>query len=147
VPYLRQPLVVFAHVGHRLAARGAVRLADLEGEEFVVREVGSTTRRVFEQGLARAGVTIRVAMEIGSRESIREAVALGFGLGVVSAPAYIPDRRLVLLPIAEADLATHSHVICLRERQHSRLVAQFLQVVEALRARLAVDGAVMPTGA
>lgn len=134
LPYRRQRLIVFAHVDHPLARQGSVKLSDLEGMEFVVRETGSTTRQVFEQGLQAAGVRVRVAMEIGSRESVREAVAQGLGLGVVSEPAYIPDPRLAPLPILGADLATHSHVICLRERQRSRLVAQFLSIVEELRA-------------
>ncbi|MDP2823049.1 MAG: LysR substrate-binding domain-containing protein [Sulfuritalea sp.] len=136
LPYRVQPLVVFAHRSHRLAQRGSVRLADLEGEEFIVREAGSTTQRVFEDGLRAAGVTVRVAMEIGSRESIREAVAECIGLGVVSKPAYVSDPRLVPLEIEGADLATHSHVICLKNRQYSRLVAQFLKIVEELRMQL-----------
>lgn len=136
LPYRVQPLVVFAHRSHRLAQRGSVRLADLEGEEFVVREAGSTTQRVFEDGLRAAGVTVRVAMEIGSRESIREAVAERIGLGVVSKPAYVPDPRLVPLEIEGAGLATHSHVICLKDRQCSRLVAQFLEIAEELRMQL-----------
>jgi aminoethylphosphonate catabolism LysR family transcriptional regulator len=135
IPYRRQSLVVFAHRGHRLAQRGSVRLSDLEGEEFVMRETGSTTRHVFEEGLSAAGVSVRVAMVIGSRESIREAVAEGIGLGVVSRPAYVPDARLVPLEIEGADLATHSHVICLKERQRSRLVAQFLDIAQELCPR------------
>lgn len=101
-----------------------------------MRENGSTTRRVFKEGLRAAGVTVRVAMEIGSRESIREAVAECIGLGVVSKTAYVPDPRLVPLAIEGANLTTHSHVICLKDRQRSRLVAQFLEIAEELRLQL-----------
>ena len=66
-PYRRQPLVVFASRTHPLAGAGALGLTDLQGQEFVFREQGSTTRRVFEQALARAGVAIRVNVEMGSR--------------------------------------------------------------------------------
>jgi hypothetical protein len=37
-------------------------------------------------------------MQIGSRESVREAVACGIGLGVVSDIAYVPDERPAALP-------------------------------------------------
>lgn len=131
-PWRRQRLMVFAPRAHRLAARTSVELADLDGEEFVVREVGSTTRRVFEQGLTAAGVRVRIALEMGSREAVREAVAQGVGLGVVADTAYVPDARLVPLPITGTGLHTHPHLICLRERMRSRLIRNFLTVVEEL---------------
>ena len=75
-------------------------------------------------------------VDVSSRPAtVREAVAEGIGLGVVSRPAYVPDARLVPLEIEGADLATHSHVICLKERQRSRLVAQFLDIAQELRPR------------
>lgn len=136
VPFRRQRLVVFASRDHPLSARSGLRLRDLEDHEFVVREPGSTTRRVFEQHLARAAVGIRVAIEIGSREAVREAVAQGLGLGVVAAPAYVPDARLVRLDIADLDAWTHVHVICLAGRHTVPLIAGFLSVVGGLAAEL-----------
>lgn len=134
----RQQLVVFAPRDHALTKRACVRLADLEGQEFVMREEGSTTREVFEAGLRQAGVKVRIGLEMGSRESVREAVAQGLGLGVVASNAYVPDERLVALPIEGAALHTHPHAICLRERQAVPLVASFLDVVaEALAAKAA----------
>ena len=100
-----------------------------------MREEGSTTRRVFEQGLQQAGVRIRVALEFGSREAVREAVAQGLGLGVVADSAYLHDPRLVPLPIEGHGLFTHPHVICLAERRQVPLVAAFLDVVDELRAQ------------
>lgn len=141
VPYRRQRLVVFASRGHALAGRSGLRLRDLEGQEFVVREPGSTTRRVFEQHLARAGVRVRVAAEIGSREAVREAVAQGLGLGVVAEAAYVPDGRLVRLDLADLDAWTHVHVICLADRSAVPLIADFLSIVDELaRAAPQTDG-------
>lgn len=136
VPYRRQTLVVFASREHPLARRGGVRLADLEGQEFVMRESGSTTRAVFERGLQRAGVQIRIALEMGSREAVREAVAQGLGLGVVADAAYVVDPRLSKLQIVDAVMQTHPHVICLDERKSARHIASFMKVVEDLRAEL-----------
>lgn len=136
VPFRRQPLVVFARHDHALSGRKGLRLRDLEGQEFVVRESGSTTRRVFEQQLARVKVRVRVAVEIGSREALREAVAEGLGLGVVAEPAYVPDARLVRLEIADLDAWTHVHVICLSDRRTVPLIAGFLSIVGDLAREL-----------
>jgi DNA-binding transcriptional LysR family regulator len=58
---------------------------DLEDRPFVMREVGSATRRAAEEGLATAGITPRVAMELGSNGAVEAAVAEGAGIGVVPA--------------------------------------------------------------
>jgi LysR family transcriptional regulator, low CO2-responsive transcriptional regulator len=135
IPFRRQPLVVFAHRDHPLVGRPLV-MADLDGQAMVVREPGSTTQKIFNACLREAGVRIKPVMEIGSRESVREAVACGIGLGVVSDVAYIPDPRLRQLEIADFKAYSHSHVICLRERMKSRLVLSFLQLLEPLRGHL-----------
>jgi len=136
IPYRRQPLVVFAPAAHPLAGRRHLHLRDLQGCEFVLREVGSQTRTVFEAGLAQAGVLIRCAVEMGSRESVREAVAQGLGLGVVAQSAFVPDARVVALPIVDMRMATHVHVICLEERRGDALVGRFLRVAEEMRSDL-----------
>jgi LysR family transcriptional regulator, low CO2-responsive transcriptional regulator len=132
LPYRRQPLVVFAPVGHALTRRAPLTLQDLQGLEFVLREEGSRTRQTFLAGLAAAGVSIRSSVEMGSREAVREAVAQGLGLGVVARTAFVPDPRLAVLDIDAMAMHTHAHVICLRERCDATLIAGFLRVVNEL---------------
>jgi aminoethylphosphonate catabolism LysR family transcriptional regulator len=134
LPHRRQPLVIFCAAGHPLAARKTLRLADLEGQSFVLRETGSTTRRVLEQVLRRHGVNIRCDVEIGSREAVHEAVAQGLGLGIVSETAYRDDPRTVRLTMQCAELCTHAHVVCLKERREALLIARFLDVTRGLSA-------------
>lgn len=128
--YATYPVMAFVHRDHRLAALKAVELADLAKEKLLMREPGSTTRRALEDGLATIGAVPRVAMEIGSREAIREAVIRGLGIGTVSESEYVPDEQLHPLPIAGAPVVTHIYVCCLRERRRSRIIAAFF---EALR--------------
>lgn len=87
LPYRRQQLVFFAPADHPLAHRPRLTLRDLDGQAFILRERGSTTRRVLEQVLATEGVSVRTDLEIGSREAVREAVAQGLGIG------WWPTRR------------------------------------------------------
>ncbi|MGH8723185.1 MAG: LysR substrate-binding domain-containing protein, partial [Burkholderiales bacterium] len=134
IPYSRHGVVVFAHRDHPLARHQSVSIEALDGAGVIMREQGSTTRRAFEEALASAGVQPRVVMEIGSRESIREAVARGIGLGVVSEAELTPDERLRVIRIADAEIFTYAHVVCLKERRHRRLLAAFLGVVRDLLA-------------
>jgi LysR family transcriptional regulator, low CO2-responsive transcriptional regulator len=133
VPFRRQPLIVFAEKHHPLAIRGTIDLHELDGQEFVLREEGSQTRSVFEEGMRDAGIRICTAIEVGSRESVREAVAQRLGLGVVARTAFVPDPRLVALEIRGLTLATHVHLICLAERKSDALVERFLQTAESLK--------------
>jgi DNA-binding transcriptional LysR family regulator len=141
LPLARHRLVLFVARGHSLAGKGPVALEALEGQPMILRERGSTTRRIFEAALARAGVRPQVVMEIESREAVREAVAAGLGLGVVSDAELGRDERLVAVPIRGPRLDSNEYLVCLRERARLRVVAAFLEVVgEVLAARRAGAG-------
>ena len=137
VPYARPEVVVFVNRAHPLARKARLRLADLDGQPMIVREPGSTTRRAVDAALQKAGVRPRIVMEVGSRESIREAVAKGIGIGTVSEAEFIPDPRLKALRVGDAEIYTYAHVVYLRERQNARLVRAFLSVLPPL---LSQDG-------
>ena len=137
MPYRSQRLVVFANREHALARCGEIVLKDLQSQRFVIREEGSTTRRVFESELIARNINIQVALEMGSREAVREAVAQGIGLGVVAETAYVPDPRLVKLKILDTAMATHVDFICRRERQNAPLIATIFDLAKEVRRGLA----------
>jgi aminoethylphosphonate catabolism LysR family transcriptional regulator len=128
-PLRRDRLVAFVERGHAWARRANVGLRDFAGERVILREQGSTTRRVFETALARAGIELTDTLEIASREAVAEAVAAGLGVGVVSEMEVGADSRLVSLPIDAADLRSNEYVVCLVDRQALRLVRAFLDIV------------------
>jgi LysR family transcriptional regulator, low CO2-responsive transcriptional regulator len=140
IPYRRHRVIVFCPADHPFARRRGVRARDLDGQRLVVREAGSTTRRAFDQEMRRAGVLPKIVMEIGSRESIREAVAKGIGLGVVSEAEFIPDQRIHALPVIDVEIYTYAHVVYLQERQNARLVRAYLEVLAGLLERPPVAG-------
>jgi LysR family transcriptional regulator, low CO2-responsive transcriptional regulator len=132
IPYRRHRVVVMCPADHAFAHRRAIRAREMEGQRLIVREAGSTTRRAFDQAMREKDVRPRIVMEIGSRESIREAVAKGIGLGVVSEAEFIPDPRIRALPVTDAEIYTYAHVVHLHERQNARLVRAFLAVLSGL---------------
>ena len=134
LPFSRARVVVFVPVDHRLAGRKSVRIEQLEGERMIVREEGSTTRKAVDAALARAGVKPRVVMALASREAIREAVAKGIGIATVSEAGYVPDPRIRMLRISNADIWTETHVMCLKARRPARVVEAFMRIAEELRS-------------
>ena len=134
IPYRRHPVAVFVRRDHRFATRDSIRLSELEGEPIIAREQGSTTRRAFEEALARAGTKPRLVMEIGSREAIREAVIHGLGISYVSEAEFVPDENLKLIAIEGTEIYTYAHVVVLKQREASRMISAFLDVVRRARA-------------
>ena len=100
-PWVTDELVLIVRRGHPFARRRAVTAHAIGGEPYIAREEGSSTRGVAERYLARLGVTLTPAMELGSTEAIREAVAAGLGVALVSRHAVLArDRRIVAARLA-----------------------------------------------
>lgn len=73
--------------GHDLSREQAVSAVQLEAHPLVLREAGSGLRHCFEKALERVGRSLadfRIALEIGNNEAVKEAVARGVGVGVLS---------------------------------------------------------------
>ena len=128
VPCVRHRLIAFVARKSRWGTRKRIRIEELEGEPMILREVGSITRRTLEAALEAAGVKPRIVMEIESREAVREAVAAGLGVGVVSEGEFGRDARLSALAIEGAPLENTEYVVCLSERRKLRLVQAFFEL-------------------
>ncbi|HWP38829.1 MAG TPA: LysR family transcriptional regulator [Gemmatimonadales bacterium] len=111
-PWIEDRLVLIVPRRHRLAARRRVSPAQLAGETLIVREEGSSTQRVADRYLAGRGGPPSPAMALGSTEAIREAVAGGLGVAIVSELA-VPksDRRIRTVRLAGGPWRRHLLII------------------------------------
>lgn len=101
--WLQDELVLIVPRGHPFAQRRAVRPRAIAAEPYITREEGSSTREVAERYLHQLRVQLTPAMELGSTEAIREAVAAGLGVALVSRHAVLArDRRIVAVPLTGA---------------------------------------------
>lgn len=71
----------------------------LEQESLIVRELGSGTREVVSQALAARGIEPKGTFEIGSTEAIKQAVAAGLGVSILSTAAVADQVELDRLKI------------------------------------------------
>lgn len=135
-PLLRDRLVTLVKAGHEWAERTAVDLDELSAAPLILREPGSATRALLADAFAAADLVPRVALELGSREAVREAVLAGLGIGVVFARELVPDPRLIPLAIRGAALGETVSLVCLAERRELRAVAAFFDVAHEVIGRL-----------
>ncbi len=113
-PFAENPLVVVAPRGHALAGARRVSLARLAGERFLLREKGSGTRLAVDRFLRERNLQLDMRMEIGSNEAIKQAVAGGLGLSILSQHALGPDeapRSLVALNVEGFPIHRHWYIV------------------------------------
>lgn len=130
------PHVVIAPPGHALAARSSVPLAEVAREGFLLREPGSGTRDLMRRLFGEA-LNSGPRMEIGSNETIKQAVMAGMGVALLSAhtiAAEVADGRLVVLDVEGLPVVRQWFVV---RRSEKRL----LPAAAALWDHLAQDGA------
>ncbi len=73
----------------------------------------------------------RKAAEAEGREAVREIVAAGAGVGVVSEAEFGVDHRLCKIMIKDANITMDEALICLRERLDSKLIRTFMPFAKA----------------
>jgi aminoethylphosphonate catabolism LysR family transcriptional regulator len=126
------PIVAFAAKGHELQGQKSVSLSRLAREPLVLREQGSKTRQKLEDMAATAGIELQATIEAEGREAVREIVASGAGIGIVSAAELDHDERLFQIPIAGSKMRMDEALICLRERSKARLINAFMSMAQDL---------------
>jgi len=84
MPFAPNPLVAIAHTSHPLAKKRNIPPARLGEEPFIAREQGSGTRLAYEGFFRRHHTKLKQHMELGSNEAVKQTVAAGLGISVLS---------------------------------------------------------------
>ena len=83
-PFAMHPHVLVTSVDHRFARAEEVPARALLDEGFIVREPGSGTRAALDEYMSAYHMTPRIAMQMSSNESIKQAVMSGMGVALLS---------------------------------------------------------------
>ncbi len=134
LPVRSDRLVVVVGPAHPWARRqDPVSGPELAGTELIVREAGSGTREILEDGLARWG-GIRSRLELGSSAAILAAARRGEGPAVLSALAVAADveaGRLVIVPAEGIDLSRALRAVWPEDRPLAPLASRLLNAAVA----------------
>jgi len=131
IPLEPDKLVVFVNQDHVWSERRSITMEELLEQRIILREKGSRTRSIFEEAVAETGGQLHDVMEISGREGVREAVAAGFGVGIVAENELVADSRLRPLRVSNAELIHEEYFICLKERRSQRVTDAFLKMVHS----------------
>ncbi len=135
------PLVIISAPEHPLVDRRALEPRDLADESFLIREQGSGTRTAMERFFGERGVHLSDTMEMGSNETIKQAVIANMGLAFVSLHTVALELavgQLAVLDVAGLPLARRWYIINIQAKPLSPAAEAFryfiLERAEALLA-------------
>jgi DNA-binding transcriptional LysR family regulator len=139
--FARDEMVLIVAPGHPLARQvgsGAIEAEALRGQPFIVREPGSGTREVVAEALGRHGIPIAPVMSLGSTEAIKNAVALGLGVALVSSLTVeleLGSGRLRAIRLADLSIRRALHLITIEGKPSSPAASEFLRLLRARHPR------------
>jgi DNA-binding transcriptional LysR family regulator len=126
--FMRNPLVVIAATGDPLTKRPRIRLSELAGEKFILREPGSGTRMAMERHFRKKRFRPNVRLEMGSNEAIKEAVAGGLGLSVLSNHAlhgHAREHGVAILEVEDFPILSNWHIVYPKAKHLSPIATAF----------------------
>ncbi len=127
-PFMDNPLVVVCRHDRPLATEKNVSLKRLAREPFIMREQGSGTRKAVEELFVKSEIKPNVRMELGSNEAIKQAIAGGLGISVLSQNALVGDiSELAIVDARDFPIQRRWYAVHLRGKQLSSVARSFLQ--------------------
>jgi len=131
-PFFADEIILACPPGHRFAG-GTVTFDELKQESLVLMQEGAGVRQIVEDGLRREGIRLReldVRLELGLQESVRSAVAAGYGVTFISRTAVEADLAAGTLSEARVEGLDAKREISLATaagRARSRVADAFLE--------------------
>lgn len=127
-------MVLICPNGHRFSGREEVMAAELGDDPFILREKGSGTRTQFETEMANNHLPISVSWTCCNTEAIKNAVADGHGVSVVSERLVLEDAaagRFFICRISDLDLDRYFDVVYHKDKYISRPMHDFIDACMA----------------
>jgi DNA-binding transcriptional LysR family regulator len=131
-PLVRDQIVLAVPPGHP-AAGGTISVEDLKKEALIVMQEGAGVRQVVEEELRRAGLRLRGVepkLELGLQESVKSAVAGGYGVSFISKTAVEGELAAGSLAVAQVEgiePARQIYLVRARGRSMTRAAEGFVE--------------------
>jgi len=126
--FMDNPLVLIVPADHPFTKEKSIQLKRLEDEVFLVRELGSGTRKAMEMFFQQHGIQMSTGMEVSSDEAIKRSVQAGLGLGIMSRDAVQNELQLNLLSVPDVlhfPIMRHWHVMHRKGKRLSPIAQAF----------------------
>jgi DNA-binding transcriptional LysR family regulator len=142
--FFHDELVAIAPAGHPLLKKTRVPAREFCREPFILREEGSGTRAVVEKALRRKGLKIKPLLSLASPEAIKNIVAAGVGVAMISRLVISLELQagvLGMIPLSDLTIQRPLHLQQVRGRSQSPALIKFLEALDGrIRALTGTGG-------
>lgn len=131
IPFAKHELVLLAAPSHHLCHRDQVSIEDLEGENLVLREKGSGTRRVVEKIFEGTEIVSSAFIESGNVDFIKELVRIENGITILARMGVDEDVArgdLKIVPVKEGPFMMDGDIVINKTRTLPKAAEAFLNV-------------------
>ena len=132
-PIRNDELIIVAGRNHKFYNKKKISIVELDGEDFILREEGSGSRKIFDEILKRNNVEVNSNWISTDTEVIKNAVINGKGLGVLS--TMIVDKELGTktlnkVSIEEVTMFRQIYLVYHKNKYMSEQMISFLNLFE-----------------
>lgn len=130
--FANDELVLIAEPKHPITKLAPVPLTTVMQYPIVMHEVGSGTRAVTERAFASKKLAIRPAMSLASSEAIKQTVATGAGIAVISAfsiKTELAAKTLAVVPIKGLNIQRPLYRVQLKSSWASPALTAFVDLL------------------
>ncbi len=138
LPWRSETMVFVCHPTHRLARRKIITSADMNGENFVAFDPDLRIRKAIDRCLRQHEARVTVVMEFDNIETIKQAIAIGAGVGILPRPTILKEvgnRTLAAVPLAMTELVRPVGIIHRRGKLFTPTIARFLELLREPREK------------
>ena len=131
-PIIENPIVIIANPSHPLAFQRNISCCELANHDFIMREIGSGTRKGFEDFLLSQNIKITPSMILGSSETVKQAVIADLGISALSRHSVnleLATKCLVELDVQDFPLMRSWYVVHHETKQLSPAAIAFIDFI------------------
>jgi DNA-binding transcriptional LysR family regulator len=132
IQWRAEPMVVVCARNHPFAWRDHVTMRDLDGCDWVSFDPQLQIRRELDRVLANHEVEMRVVMEFDNIETIKRAIEIDAGIGLLPEPTVeneVQSGSLIARPIRDIELTRPVGIIVRSNKELGAIAKLFIQML------------------
>ncbi|HEY5311571.1 MAG TPA: LysR family transcriptional regulator [Pirellulales bacterium] len=133
IQWRKEPMVLVCSPSHHLATHSSVSLRDLHGEKMIGFDQGLTIRGEIDKVLSFHRAEVRVVMEFDNIETIKRAIEIDAGVGLLPEPTVLREvaaGSLVAVPLKGQELVRPLGIIHRRGKELSSTAQRFIELLK-----------------
>ncbi len=134
IVWREEPMVLVCAPGNPLAKRPRVGFKDIDGQAMIGFDADLTIRREIDRVLNQHNAEVRVIMEFDNIETIKRAIEIDAGIGLLPQPTIVREVEsgsLVAVPLASDELIRPLGILHRRGKDLGVTVRRFIDLLRS----------------